>query len=461
MLDTFLSLVYLLFSLSHPPARLLSMPQQVRTAWTSTPGELMVAWVTQYPVAGAHLQYSLSACQDRDIHEERRVHVEAVWKCVQKANKVEWQYLNQAIMGGLDPLCVYQYRVGSFLSMSPYFRISGLTPSADTVDRKVTFAVIGDMGVGGNSSDVREHLHELSVNRYIDAVLHVGDMAYSLNDKWKQTADRYFTEMEPIAAYVPYMVFPGNHERSENFTQYIQRFRMPWNEASKDTNFFYSFNIGKAHIVMYNTEAYFAEDQNMEATQYNWLVKDLRKANSERREVPWVVVLGHKPYYCAVDWTRPMEKKNWESNYDCTTRAELLRKAVEELFYAAGVDLYIAGHIHRYERSAAIYHNSTLPSQVDTLHYHFNPKAPVFILEGSAGSRKVTSTQGLDDLSTTPQNWTRSAAFKYGLGTLEICNATHLVWRQFDSASREVLDQVVIEKSRTRYYPATSDLIGS
>lgn len=419
----------------------------------------MVTWVTQYPVAGAHLQYSIAGCQDRDIPREIQTFVKAEWTFVLKANKLEWQYLNQAVITDLDPLCVYQYRVGSFLTMSPYFRISGLAPGAST--RKVTYAVIGDMGVGGNSSYVRDHLHELAVNRNIDAILHVGDMAYSLNDKWKQTADRYFTEMEPIASYVPYMVIPGNHERYENFTQYIQRFRMPWNEASKDTGFFYSFNLGKAHIVMYNTEAYFAEDPNMEETQYNWLVEDLKKANRQREEVPWVIVLGHKPYYCAVDWRRPMKKKNWESNYDCTIRAELLRKAVEELFYSAGVDLYIAGHIHRYERSAAIYHNSTVLSQSDTQHYHFNPRAPVFILEGSAGSRKVTCSQGLDDLSTTPQNWTRSAVFKYGLGTLEICNETHIVWRQFDSESREVVDQATIEKSRTRYYPETSDLIGS
>jgi hypothetical protein len=165
---------------------------------------------------------------------------------------------------------------------------------------------------------------------------------------------------------------------------------MPWNGASRDSSFFYSFNLGKAHIVMYNTEAYFADDPNMVATQLNWLIEDLKRANNMRKEVPWVVVLGHKPYYCAVDWRRPMEKKNWESNYDCKIRAKMLRNEVEELFYEQGVDLYIAGHVHRYERSAAIYHNQTIPSDLDAFDYHFNPKAPVFILEGSAGSRKVT-----------------------------------------------------------------------
>lgn len=390
MLDTFISLIYLLYSLTHLPARLLSMPQQLRTAWTHQPQELMVTWVTQYPVAGAHLEYSISACEGRDVPSQTWTKEDASWVYVRKANKIEWQYLNQANMRGVDSRCVYQYRVGTFLAMSPYYSLSGLTPGADIGNTKVTYAVIGDMGIGKNSSYVRDHLHELSVNRYIDAILHVGDIAYSLNDAWKQTADRYFTEMQAIAAYVPYMVIPGNHERYENFTQYRLRFRMPWNEASRDSSFFYSFNLGKAHIVMYNTEAYFADDPNMVATQLNWLIEDLKRANNMRKEVPWVVVLGHKPYYCAVDWRRPMEKKNWESNYDCKIRAEMLRNEVEELFYEQGVDLYIAGHVHRYERSAAIYHNQTIPSDLDAFDYHFNPKAPVFILEGSAGSRKVT-----------------------------------------------------------------------
>ena len=390
MLDTFISLIYLLYSFTHLPARLLSMPQQLRTAWTHLPQELLVTWVTQYPVAGAHLEYSISACEGRDVPSQTWIKEDASWTYVRKANKIEWQYLNQAKMRGVDSDCVYQYRVGTFLAMSPYYSVSGLTPDTDIGTAKVTYAVIGDMGVGNNSSYVRDHLHELSVNRNIDAILHVGDIAYSLNDAWKQTADRYFTEMQSIAAYVPYMVIPGNHERYENFTQYRLRFRMPWNEASSDSSFFYSFTLGKAHVIMYNTEAYFADDPNMVATQLNWLVEDLKRANNVRKEVPWVIVLGHKPYYCAVDWRRPMEKKNWESNYDCKVRAEMLRNEVEELFYKQGVDLYIAGHVHRYERSAPIYHNQTIPSDLDTFGYHFNPKAPVFILEGSAGSRKVT-----------------------------------------------------------------------
>ena len=453
MLDSLVSVVYLVYALCHLPGRLLVQPHQIRTAWTELQHEIIVTWVTQYPILGSHIQYRVSACEDRDVNSTSWQYADAQWKSFLEANKVQWQYLNQVIMQDLDAKCVYEYRVGSFLSMSEYYRISGVTPGAEVKGRKITYAVIGDMGIGLNSSYVRKHLHELAVRHDIDGVLHVGDIAYSLNDKWTPTADRYFNEIESFAAYAPYMVIPGNHERYDNFTQYKMRFRMPYNLSSGHTNFFYSFTLGKAHIIMYNTEAYFADDPNIVATQYNWLVDDLRQANDHREEVPWLVVLGHKPYYCTIDWRRPFEKKNWESNYDCKIRAEILRSEVEELFYEAGVDLYIAGHIHRYERTAAIYHNQTIVSDKDSFEYHLNAKAPVFLLEGSAGSRK-----GLDDLSTTPQDWTRGTSFEYGLGLLDICNRTHLLWTQYDSLRRVVVDRLVLEKSETRYYP---DLIGS
>ena len=390
-MDTLLKVVCLGYSFLHMPGRTLSHPQQVRTAWTENSGEVVVAWVTQLPLYGAHVEYRVSACTGKDVEAGQWQTEDAHARYVQKANKLEWQYLNLATMKGLDQGCYYQYRVGSVLSMSPYYLIPGRTPGTSSPNLSATFAVIGDMGTGFNSSSTRAHLRDLSLSRSIDAVLHVGDMAYGLNDAWKRTADRYFTEIQQFAARVPYLVVPGNHERYENFTQYISRFRMPRNDASANSNFFYSFDIGFAHIVMYNTEAYFVNEKaDLVQTQFNWLVHDLQSANTRRNERPWLIVMGHKPYYCTVDWTRPFERKNWESNHDCVVRAAELRTEVEQLFYNHGVDLYIAGHVHRYERSTPIYKNETVTGERDTFGYHYNPQAPVFVLEGTGGCRKVS-----------------------------------------------------------------------
>ena len=41
----------------------------------------------------------------------------------------------------------------------------------------------------------------------------------------------------------------------------------------------------------------------MQKTQYDWLVQDLEEANKNREERPWVIVMGHRPFYCTVDDT--------------------------------------------------------------------------------------------------------------------------------------------------------------
>ena len=44
----------------------------------------------------------------------------------------------------------------------------------------------------------------------------------------------------------------GNHEAAYNFSHYRSRFAMPGNGAATD-NHYYSFDLGPAHIVAYNT----------------------------------------------------------------------------------------------------------------------------------------------------------------------------------------------------------------
>ena len=56
------------------------------------------------------------------------------------------------------------------------------------------------------------------------------------------------------------MVIPGNHEAHHNFTQFRNRFNMPKNEYNNGTSYYYSFDYGPVHWVMYNTETYYYYD---------------------------------------------------------------------------------------------------------------------------------------------------------------------------------------------------------
>jgi len=85
----------------------------------------------------------------------------------------------------------------------------------------------------------------------------MGDMAYNLSTSDGQDGNDFLKMIEPIATQFAYMTVPGNHEGYENFTQYKNRLNMPSNGANNGTSYFYSLNIGRAHIIMYNSNAYF------------------------------------------------------------------------------------------------------------------------------------------------------------------------------------------------------------
>lgn len=54
-------------------------------------------------------------------------------------------------------------------------------------------------------------------------------------------------------------------------------------------------------------------------------------------KTPWLLVLLHAPWY--------------NSNYAHQGEGNRMMAAMEQLLYAAGVDLVLAGHVHAYERS--------------------------------------------------------------------------------------------------------------
>ena len=387
LLTGLLSLVAFL----HPPATLLLRPQQVRISWTEHPNEIAVMWTTWLPLAYPQLLYSQK-------NQQNWQYVVPTSRLFFKNHKYDifFEVTYTAILTHLHPDEIYQFRVGQSPNFwSEVFNFSGYSPfytspTEEDLKYQPCVAILGDMGIGPYSLPSRAFLLDLVTSHSIDAVIHLGDIGYDLERHMGGTADVFFREIEPIAAQTPYMVIPGNHEHKQNFTHYMHLFRMPHNEASQNTNFFYSFNIGRAHIIALNAEAYFYLPSECAQTQYNWLENDLKEANSKREEVPWIVVLTHKPLYCQVDFRRPMEESSaFKCNYDCDHECKLLRGEWEDLFYKYSVDVIFGAHMHDYEREYPVYYNQTVLSEVDSPHYHRNPRAPISILTGTAGSDHV------------------------------------------------------------------------
>lgn len=144
-----------------------------------------------------------------------------------------------------------------------------------------------------------------SVFAFPDAMLHCGDLGYDLDDSNGRNGDAFLRDIEPIAAYVPYMVSAGNHERAYNFSHYKARFRMPSSGDGRDAqrsrdNHYYSFDLGPVHVVAWNSEAFFYPqyfDAAYVDRMHDWLARDLSSTN--RSKTPWIVAHAHRPMYCA------------------------------------------------------------------------------------------------------------------------------------------------------------------
>lgn len=422
---------------------LMFYPEQIRLAWTENENEIRVSWVT-YTSTKSLLKFRPLLCS---ISSEERM-IEGSYKIFNEGTRgvPRFQFIHSVVLKGLSPDCFYEYSVGNELVWSPEHVISGRTPDYeepfDDATNPATIILIGDLGADSYAEPTIELLNEQAALRNFDAIVHLGDFAYELSDNWGEIGDTFFRMIEPLISNCPYMTLPGNHEDFKNYTHYKERFTMPNNGHNQGTGYFYSFNIGRAHIIMMNTEVYLSSDMKDQVlTQYNWLIDDLQKANAQREIRPWVFVMSHHPLYCSIDYLTD------EFNEDCRDSADVLKDALEDLFYDHSVDVYFQAHVHYYERNTPIYKNLTVPCDFESPHTYVNARAPIYITSGCAGNKKGHN----DNISKTPQLWSRSASNHFGYGKFVVHNETHMYWEEYSSDSKDILDYLWIVKNITRY----------
>ncbi|KAF8425039.1 Metallo-dependent phosphatase-like protein [Boletus edulis BED1] len=319
-------------------------------------------------------------------------------------------------------------------------------------------------------------------------IAHFGDIAYSdyfIKESWEGyfgnnslipnttsviegynvLLEQYYDQMSTLTSSKAYMVGPGNHEANcdnggttdkihnityttsicvpgqLNFTGYINHFRMPSEESGGVGNFWYSFDYGLAHFVVLNTETDLpvglvspdgvggvdAGANNgpfgYPNEQYDWFEKDL--ASVDRDKTPWIVVGLHRPWYIGI--------QN-DSSADVCLQCQ---QAFEPLMIKYGVDLYMQGHVHVYERNAPIANYSLDPNGLN------NPSAPWNIVNGAAGHY-----DGLDTLEPSLPYWSVNAFdTAYGWSRLTFHNRTHLTHEFVASANGTVLDSATLYKA--------------
>ena len=319
-------------------------------------------------------------------------------------------------------------------------------PPVSAAPEGMRVAMFGDMGTHsyGQHRDLSSAplMEDMVVSRQLDMAIHIGDLAYNLDDDCGRIGDAFMIDIEGIASRVPYMVGPGNHEAEKwemmSYNHYLHRYngqRYVAEKSGSQSVRWYSFNRGGVHFVVLDADPWVMRlTFNVARKQTVWLRRDLAKVN--RTETPWLVVLLHRALYCT---------KSTDS--ECNEESQNLRtgdaywfspEGLEPLFLQHGVDLVMSGHTHHYERTYPLARGKVMPGMNGM---YANPKGIVHVQSGVGGS---TST----DRFTVPQapfEAFRDMQYRRGFAIGDFHNASHLTVTQVDTTGK-VVDTFTLQR---------------
>lgn len=279
-----------------------------------------------------------------------------------------------------------------------------------------------------------------------DMMMQVGDFAYNLVTENGYYGDQFMRNIEQIAAEVPFMVTQGNHEDTPgNLAHYVERFRnMPANSEDAPTftteagpgaanSLYFSWDAGLVHYITLSTEMWFGtrstDGKVNTTTMLKWLENDLIAANKNRANVPWVIAQGHRNIWCSTS-----------DDADCgAAQAGLLQRDLEPLWFKYGLDIWINGHEHSYERTYPMYQGKSErcsgectqgskgaqdPTQ-NCSETCTDPNATIYLITGAAGSREMH--EGFDNAQ---PSWSAFRSNTFGYSRLIVHNHTHIRWQE-------------------------------
>ena len=299
----------------------------------------------------------------------------------------------------LSPDTLYHYRArgdGTPLSGDATFRTA--PPAGASV---VSFSLVGDScSAPSNCTATYTAMLSQSPNGFC---VSLGDLAGrgedNITDYWQS---HFFT---PAAGFIKHICMHtaiGNHELYDETATYVYptRYLANWSPptASSGSEFYYSFDKAHVHFACVDT---FWSSYALGSAQYNWLAGDLAGTTQ-----PWKIVFGHNGPYVSEDGG---------SNGSTTMRTSLV-----PLFEQRGVDLYLHGHYHNYQRNVV--------------------NGVCYIDQGTGG--QPWSTKHADD----SQPYVRAYADQYYCFTRLDIQGNRLLGRCLKTSDGTVLDGFQIDK---------------
>jgi hypothetical protein len=481
-----------------PPA---AEPYGLRLAFGDAPGRLTLTWSTDEAMNG------LPCVQ---VHSDLppplwRAPPAGLWagggaarqscgstRAFMEPDTNETSYIHTAALPPLAPGRRHRYRAGAeadgwsswrplaaALSPPPPFFNEDLVPLPPPQQPPPTrLLIVGDLGV--RQSFTLPDLAADAASGAYSALLHAGDLAYDLHQLQGRRAKAFLKLVEPLSSALPYMATPGNHEAAANFSHFRALWTMP---AWADTqNLYYSYDVGPIHVVSFNTEVLFWPEWYSEthvAAMHAWLEADLAVAGANRAAAPWVVAVGHRPMYCV---------RQAEDTGRCRFEQEAVRRgllaacprnnpqacrprggagagssatgwALEELLHRHGVDLYVAGHVHDYERYYPVHDLAVDSTGTSSFRQYRAPRATVHVTSGAGGNPEMRGGASPPPRGRCAPGDAPWCAFQSGFAPedeqshdwsysrVAAHNASHLHW-QFSHTSGRVVDEFWVVQGR-------------
>jgi hypothetical protein len=247
--------------------------------------------------------------------------------------------LHEVHVCGLTPATTYYYQVGGgALGAEVWSKTQSFT-TAPAAGAKVI------VGVSGDARDDKS-VFQLVQMRMRDAgtTLQVfsGDMVQfgtqaSLFRDW---LDGIWLDPQDKSKFVTlgqqyFLPVAGNHEGSS--AQFYGDFALPTSDGNGET--ISSFDVGSAHVLLWDDQAVAqSAGSELAKSQLAFLQADLAKADANRAQRPFVIVVEHRGIFST-------------SNHGDDVDVLELRDRMVPIFDQYHVDLVLAGHDHNYERT--------------------------------------------------------------------------------------------------------------
>jgi len=338
-------------------AAVIVRPEQVLLHLTTSPDVVQVSFVTR---GGAFLnpsvQYGTSTTKLTTHHA-----------CVTDKYKTvpTWDAhgaVHTCKISGLKNNQKIYYRVGS-TTEKHWSSVRNFT--ALHINPTVTkLAISGDIGSWKDSSqsvvDILNKRHDLA------AYVTCGDIAYATfsadvapkqikNDDWGNMNSKLLSHIPQVPVY-------GNHDMYDNKgLPYERRYNVHVRPTDAKVHWF-SLNIGGIHLAVIDN----LYDQSATSGMIKWLEADLSAARTKRASgaIQHIVVTGHYPLYSNGRWVSVL-------------------KVIEPILVKYGVDMYVCGHVHQYQRTYPLDNLGQIMSSNATT--YVNPKGVVHVTVGTGG----------------------------------------------------------------------------